>query len=316
MKKAYMTFLGIAVALMILLGYKTTAEASSYKAQLILDSYELSEDYAVGEDTTIKVSFKNTDNSYFIRNILINCSSNGNTVIPVEGKSNQVYLDAIRPGETVSVDLPIVITHSEGGYASMTFAVEYMSDDTRWSSNSYIVFPVNDSASPIVVKSINVPGDVTVNGNILVSTYFLNTSDKDLFNTEFVINGEIVGETQSISVGTVPTKRNAYAETYVSFNTTGKKIIDLSIVYEDANGKKHEDNIGQYAITVADNTTAVNTPITSISSNEDNTSSTSSNNNGAVIGNLSIATLLLIASGIIVLIIVVVVIVNVTRKRK
>ena len=162
----------------------------------------------------------------------------------------------------------------------------------------------------MVVKSVNVPGEVSLTGTSLVSAYFLNASDKDMFNTELVITGEIAGGEKTASLGTVSAKRNAYGETYVSFESVGNKVINLSIRYEDANGENHEETIGQYQLSVSD-TSSVNTSVTSVS-----TSDSINNNNNGAIGNMSMATLLLIASGVIVLIIIVVVIINVTRKRK
>ncbi len=309
MKKAYTIIAGIILGLIILLGYRTSAEASSYKAQLVLDSYEVPDEYNIGEDTSIKVYFKNTDSSYYIRNVLINCSSNGNTVIPVEGKSNQFYLEAIKPGETVSVDIPIVMTHSESGYASMNFGVEYICDDARWSASSYIVFPVRENESPIVIKNINVPADVTVDGNILVSTYFMNASDKDLFNTRFVVSGDISGGESTTSLGTVAVKRNSYAENYISFGTPGKKVFSLSIRYEDSNGNAYEELLGEYSVDVKE----VNSQINKVDV---------TGNNGEDINTpqpnepMDISLILLVISGIIVLIIIVVIAVNLIRKRK
>ena len=308
MKKKYSIIFGAVVAVIILFGFKVPAQASTYMAQLVLDSYELSDDYKMGEDTSIKVVFRNTDASYYIRNVLINCSSNGNTVIPVEGKSNQFFVESIRPNETYEVEIPIIITHSESGYASMNFSVEYMSDDTRWSASSYIVFPVKEDGSAIVLKSVNVPGDVLENNSVLISAYFLNSSDEDMFNTEFIVNGEIGGGEKTTSLGTVTAKRNAYGESYVSFANAGKKIITLSIRYEDASGESHEDVIGQYSVEVSENT--VDTGKTGIS---DYTGDTDTE---VVKEPISVATLLLMASGVIVLVIIVVVIVNVTRRRK
>ena len=313
MKKIYYIISGLILSFIILSGWKMPVNAASYKAQLILDSYELPEDFQIGEDTTIKVTFKNVDASYNVRNILISYTSNGYTVIPVEGKANQFYFDAIRPNDSITVDMPIVVTHAEGGYASMSFSVEYMSDDSRWNTSCFIVFPVKEEeTASIVLKNVNVPAEVTAGGNVLISTSFLNTSESDMFNTTFVINGDISDGTKEANLGTVATRRNSYGEIYVSFAEAGKKTIDLSIRYEDANGEIHEESIGQYSINVKeDSSTKVNTTV----SNDTSTVTPPSGNNGGG-ANISIATLLLIASGVIVLIIIVVVIINVTRKRK
>ena len=308
MKKKYSILLGVAVAIIIFLGFKMPANAASYKAQIILESYEISEDYKIGEDTSIKVVFRNTDSSYFIRNVLINCSSNGNTIIPVEGKSNQIYVDSIRPNDTVEVEIPIVITRSENGYASMTFSIEYMSDDTRWSANSYIIFPVVVAESPIVLKNVSVPEDVIQNASALVSTYFLNSSDKEMFNTEFVVAGEISGGERITSLGTIQSRRNSYAENYITFTDAGEKLLTLSIRYDDASGETHEEILGQYTVDVKSNISSANTSISD--SNGD------VNNQNSSQGELNPSGILLLASGIIVLIIIVVVIINVTRKRK
>lgn len=306
MKRKYAVLLGMIVAFAIFLGFKLPAQASAYKAQIILDSYEVADNYKIGEDTSIKVVFRNTDASYFIRNLLINCSSNSNTVVPVEGKSNQLYVDAIRPNETVEVEIPIVITHSESGYASMIFNMEYMSDDTRWSASSYIVFPVKEDGSAVVIKNVNVPAEATQNTSVLCSAYFLNSLERDMFNTEFVVNGEIAGGEKSSSLGSILSKRNAYGENYVSFSESGSKMVTLSIRYEDVNGESHEDVIGQYTIEVK----AASQLDSSISNGSDSTSEITPSRP------LSVSTILLIVSGVIVLIIFVVVAINIMRKRK
>ena len=310
MKKIYYILSGLLLALIVALGYKTPAKAASYRAQLILESYEVEEGAQIGESTTVKAVFKNVDASYNIRNILISYTSNGNTVIPVEGKSNQFYFETIRPNDTLTVDIPVVIARTEGGYASMIFSIEYISDDSRWSSNCYIVFPVQEEEkTAIVLKNVSVPGEVSEGGNVLISTTFLNTSDFDMFNTEFIITGDINEGSKVSSLGTVAPRRNAYGEAYVSFYGEGSKDITLSIKYEDSEGEIHEEILGQYSVTVKDESIKVNTSVPGTGNN-------GNSGNGSVGPAFSIATLLLIASGVIVVIIVVVVIINVTRKRK
>lgn len=308
MKNARFIVIGIMMILMFIGGYKTTAcAAGEYKAQLILERYELPDTYTIGEDTTIKVVFRNTDKNHDITNILVTSSSTGNSVIPVEGRSNQIYIEAIKAQGEQEIEIPIVITNSESGYASMVFNMEYMSDGGRWTSTSYIVFPVvveQEAVSVIILKNVNVPENAVENSNLLISTSFLNASATDIFNTSLMVEGDIVGGTAIKSLGTVTTKRNAYGELFVSFATDGEKKVSLYISYEDADGEKHIESIGSYTIDVVKNESVNGTTPSDADIKTDPEA------------NVPIYVLLLIAAGVIAIVIIVVTVINGVRKRR
>ena len=309
MNKRHLIVLFIMVVIILLFGHNNPVRADGVKAQLILDSYVILDDCQLGEENKIRLIFKNTNADYDIKNVLITCSSNSNTIIPVEGKSNQLFIESISAKKTAEIEVPFIIIRSENGYASMNFTVEYMSDDSRWSSSSYIVFSVaekNDTS--VILKNVSVPNEAIANSNSLISISFLNSSDKDMFNTVFWIEGEMNGGFVSKSLGTVPVKRNAYGELFVSFSSEGEKDITLLLRYDDENGETHEETIGQYVVKVKEVTPEV-TQVPSI----DNSAEESDNDSLNI--KISVSTLLLIVSGTIFGVIGIVLIVNVIRKR-
>ena len=312
MKKVLSLVMCFAIAITVFMGNAMPVEAAGYKAQLILESYEVLGNCRIGEESTVKVVFKNVDSEYEISNLLVSCASNNNTVIPIEGKSNQFYIQSISAQGTLTVELPVIIVAAEGGYASMTFNSEYMSDESRWSSVCYIVFPVTaDKGSSIVLKNVSVPSEATVKTNILIGMNFLNSTDKDMFNTTLIIEGDVDGGIMSKSLGTVQAKRNSYGEIYVSFPSEGNKNVFLTLRYDDASGETQEEEIGHYSIRVTNPTVEITPTPTSGTGSED----TDSNNENTG-SSKSLAIIFLFAAGIILLALGVVVTVNVIKKRR
>lgn len=304
MKKLIALLMSVMLAALMFVNINIPANAAGYKAQVILESYDIPESIVLGEETKITLKFKNADAFYHITNLMISANSSDNSVIPAKGNSNQFYVGTLRAGEEVSVEIPCVITYSNSGYANMSFTCEYMSDEARFTSSSYIVFPVEVEELPgVAVKSVNVPETANVSANSLVSVSFTNTTGFEMYNTQLTVDGDIRNGEVITKIGTVGINKSAYSEAYVAFANDGTKKVSLKLTYENQQGEQFEELIGDYSVNVINNQTDTNASA--------DPAATTTN-----VNQMNISVLFLGAAGAILLVILIVFIVNLIRKRR
>lgn len=304
MKKVLATLMSVALAAFMFINLYTPADAAGYKAQVIVESYSVPDDITLGENTTVSVKITNMDQYYPVSNLTVTWTSSGNTIIPSEGHTNQVYVGVIRAGASVTIDIPCVVVRTDYGYASMQLGYEYLSDEARFTNNASLVFTCKEVEIPsVAIKNVNVPEKAALNSNSLVSVSFSNTTGEEMYNTQLVVGGDVRGGEVITKIGAVAVNKPAYSEAYVNFVSDGTKSLTMKLVYENRQGETFEEIVGDYIVNVTEYQAMLNdTNVTPV--------------NDGVMSQVNLSVVFLGAAAAILLIIVIVFVINLIRKRR
>ncbi len=234
--------------------------------KLILTHYSIDKNIIPGEETNLHLEFTNMSKSYNISEILVTYYSENNTIMPIVGSTNQIYITTMGKEETVSVDIPIVIYDIANGYAQASFQMSYTVANTVQESNSsFIIFPL-ESTVELSINNVNVTQNVETYAKSLISVSYANAGEEDIYNVVMNIKGDISNKAASAQIGNVKSGQNGYFEYYVSFEEAGEKSISVSFTYEDIDGKVYTLDDSTYSIVVTDSNkqTGMQVPIEDI----------------------------------------------------
>lgn len=315
MKNHFFIPIFIFIAFLLLPGMETFATEKYPK--VVLDSYIIDSTHATyGEETTISLDFVNKSNDYSVSEVLITFTSGNNTVLPVQGISNQVYIESISPGGKETVTIPIVLEKSSTGYAHMSFTMQYTVTDSSdgtsslQSNSAFIMFPMNTLRN-LSITNFNIPSSVQVNSSGLVSANYSNDSARDIYNVHMQIMGIDDGDIQQVNIGNIAAGQSGYFENYVQFNNPGIKKVSINFIYEDENGKLYETEAKDYILTVYEKQVSSVDRDESIDENtEDGVNNTAESNSN---GNISLIILCLVV--VLILICVILAIKNIRTKK-
>lgn len=306
MKKIVLS-LCIMILLMFAPGLGMSVHAE-IKPEIVLNSYELNEKMEYGEKTSIYVVFANESSLLLADNILVTYTSPNGTVIPAYGTSNQFFIKSIQPGAAVGVQIPIVILESESGYGDMKFQLEYSTEmDALYTSNSEIVFPLNESGS-LSIKNINITSNTTVGANSLIGVGYTNGKKDELHNVKLIIEGDISEGTKEILIGDIGAGQSKYSECYVTYEMIGENNVNVHMYYEDDRGNEYTVDGGEYTVTVKN--TAQDDNQTS-----DGTSSQMTPQINQPEQNMNLSTLFLLGAAVIIMILIILVIISLVKRK-
>lgn len=228
------------------------AEASELPLpKVMIASYSVNnKDVEYEEETTLTVEVANKSSLADAHEIMLTYTTINNTVFPIEGQSNQVYIDSIAAGKSTSIDIPVMITESSEGYAQVSFTLAYVSSDgTAASNSSFIIFPISVVGNLNIVN-INISQNAVVGSKALIGVNYSNDSEEDIYNVSMVISGDDGNLDQTVAIGNVSSGQNGYFENYVTFNNTGEKKVTIFFVYEDKDGNQYETDEEYFDVTV------------------------------------------------------------------
>lgn len=224
------------------------------KPQVGLTSYRLNnENVVLGEDNSIHLEFTNYSNQYPVTDVLVSFSSENYAVVPVYGKSNQVYISEIATNSTAEIDVPITIVGHEYGYTSLTLAVEYCAGGVLFNNQKmYIVIPV-DVEEMLVVDNISISSSAEVNSKVSLLVSYTNNSEEAVENVHLIINGaDIEQPIELLMKERLAAGEKGYFEYYLSFDTVGTKRLFLGLKSIDEFGNEHTIDAGEYSVVVTE----------------------------------------------------------------
>lgn len=247
-------------------------KATEKDPKLIIEAYSLeSTEVVYGEETVLHLTLHNMSATHTESEILLSFSSNGN-VIPAMGLSNQTYIEAIEPDETVDVAIPIIFLSSNDGIVTMTFTIRYAVSDYEvnevLSNTTYISFGIT-TGGKLEVSKVTVADTVTVGGKAIIGVGYTNSTKDTIEGAKMVVTYE--GKNEIFDIGSVEGKKSGYYESYVSFTEVGNQEVKISIVYTDIAGRDVVISDETYNVNVVANTSA----ITDVDTNHTNSGTTS-----------------------------------------
>ncbi len=226
------------------------------------------QDYAVeggmidaGNEITVNLTLHNTASSAGASSILMIMSNSTNSLYPVYGDDNQVYVGTIPAGGTKTISVPLTIgSNFTGNAVDLTCQFQYETVGTIATNTSTIVIPTS-GGSTIGVKSIDVSSHAIVNGKSLLSLSYVNQSSANITDAQLIIDGNISPSSKVIELDTVYAGKSYAQDYYVTFKEPGNQEINVSLQYTDLDGEKIVTDLGTFGVTVSkedDSSTEIN----------------------------------------------------------
>lgn len=211
---------------------------------LVVDSYSTSTGRMVaGEENTIQLNLKNTNSEHGFYNILLSFDVANADVLPVEGNTNQIYIDEIGPNETKMVEIPVEVAASTSGQRALTVSLKYFNidGDRGHENSSLLLFDVQRSA-------LNIE-DVSVKSQNL-SIKYTNASENDIYNAVVKVSGD-VSSVVSYDIGNVSAGESATIDVPVEFISNGNQRVQVSFSYENVTGNAIQSDSMNFMLDVS-----------------------------------------------------------------
>ena len=233
MKKICGTVIACILVCMFFPLYTAKAEELS-NPKIMLTGYSVEESVSVSGDTMVHLDFTNMSKLHELSEILITYTSPNNTVAPVFGVTNQIYIEKLDAEETSRVNLPVVLLEAGTQYARMDFNIQYTYGGSKNAQNySYIVF-LKQRDGNLTITNTNIARSTTVGAQTIASISYRNNSSITMYNAKIHFTGGI--EEKEVYIGTVGAGGSGYSENYVVFKETGTQNLTVYMTYENAGG--------------------------------------------------------------------------------
>ena len=174
-KKISALLLSVLVLCLTLINAGLQVQAENVKTRIMITSYSVSDDVGPGDDFDLTFTVKNTSPVNNAYSILLTMSSSAETIYPVYGQSDQVYIEALAPNQEQEVTV-----HLEAAASLEAFSVDYIIgmsyfDDVEGttSNQSTIQIPIGQE-SALVVQNYSVSDTATVGAKSRISVNYQN----------------------------------------------------------------------------------------------------------------------------------------------
>ena len=257
MKKIGTLLVGVLLTLAMLPSLTVEATETLSKPQVALTEYYLEDETIVlGEDNSVHLEFTNFSGEYPVTDVLVSFASSNYTIVPVYGKTNQIYFPEIPAKGTVEADLPISIVNQENGYSGMSFMIQYCAGGVLLSNDtSYIVIPV-DVEEKLSIENVSVSPSAQVNSKVSLLVSYKNISEIGLKDISLTIEGEDFATPIELPVkNLLAAGESGYFEYYLAFDSTGNKMLNLELKGFDEEGNEYVLDCGEYSVRVTDSET-------------------------------------------------------------
>jgi len=252
----------------------TTEELfSELKPQIIITNYSIENDTLLpGENSTVKITIKNTNLYANAYNILLSYYTNDNSVYPIYGTSNQVYIEKIGVGESVDVEFELAVNKDFQYNASqLFFSIEYNDiSGSSYTNETGIYLPVS-SVCKIEVTEVNLPSEISFGDSTRLYISYKNTGSINASNLIMLINGNISEDKKEIALDDLNAGANSFYSLEAVFQEKGEQELSIMLTYEDSNGNRYlveSDTITVNVVTASqsaiDNTNITVTPTMTI----------------------------------------------------
>lgn len=250
-KKIYVLFASFIIMLGMLPTQTFTKHVCAADNILLIDYYEVETgDFSPGSTATICFYLYNTGGKDTIKNVKVNLNSTDN-VTPVYGKSNQVYIETILPGQKMpvrfEVDVPAAI---ESEKASVSLDIKYRINGQDASNNPSVFIPVKYD-SELVVNSVSVADNIKEGAKALISMSYSNNGTAPMKDMFLTLDGNIEDEQKRVEMGNLDSGASQYKDIYVVFNKTGEQNLKLLVTYKDMDGNTYSKEIANEIVKVS-----------------------------------------------------------------
>ncbi len=204
-----------------------------------------------GNEITVNLTLHNTASNASASSILMVMTNSTNSLYPVYGNDNQIYVGTISAGGTKTISVPLTIGEGFVGDAiDLSCEFRYETSGVGVSNIATIVIPTS-GGSTIGVKSIDVSSHAIVNGKSLLSLTYVNQSSANITDAQLVIDGNVSSSSKVIKLDTVYAGKSYTQDYYVTFKEAGNQEINISLQYTDISGETVVTDLGTFGVSVS-----------------------------------------------------------------
>lgn len=217
--------------------------------RVIVESYTLQK----VADTQIKIelNLKNTSKVNEAQSILLSFSGENDLIYPVEGESNQIYIDKISPNEITKVSVLLQVSEDvKTDIVKMNFILQYTDNFNAMASNNVILMIPTDGSGKIDLIYVNVPEVTYVNTNTKTSISCMNTGKEPIHNLQLVLSSKGLKEDVTSELISLESNQSYSTELYMDFIEEGEHEVILSYTYVDNEGNLFVEQLQSLAIAV------------------------------------------------------------------
>ncbi len=209
--------------------------------KLIVDSYEVVKgEKSKGEEFTLKVNIRNTNQYAAAYNVLSTYSSDTDNVRLIDEKTNQHYEEKIDAGEVVSYELEMeVLDNYEMDTMVMNFMFTYVDENGVGYTNSSQISPRIVKNCALEINSLSIAENAMVGAKALVNVRYSSTGSLPVKSAIMIIEGDILEGKQEFELEGVSDNEQKYFDYYVSFSNPGTQNVSISFKYTDENGQEY-----------------------------------------------------------------------------
>ena len=168
---------------------------------------------------------------------------------PAYGVDNQVYVGNVAAGETVPVQVKLVVDSKfKSDIAKVVCSVS-----SEHSNNTVVVAIPAHVGNKLAVKSIDIAKNAVLGGKSLLNISLNNRTGYEIKDAKLLIEGNISSESKEIVLGDIGVNSNFVKDCYISFEKVGKQSILIKLEYTSDIGEDIVSDIGTYSVNVSEN---------------------------------------------------------------
>ncbi|MBR6484221.1 MAG: hypothetical protein IKT14_04315 [Clostridiales bacterium] len=220
---------------------KKDVNAAYLTPRLIVTGSEITTgDINAGEDFELKVHLKNESTATKLYNIRLEFSSEDNEIYPVDG-TNVIYVDSADKEEEFDVTIEMA-TRGDLEQKPYTLNVNYEYEDNDRNSfedSSEIAIPVLQEPDLSLSDMKLTKHEIELNNKTSFSMQLNNMGKGSIYNVSVSVDGDLINDADTV-VGNIDMGDNTTVDLSLKGTATGSGDINITVKYEDADGKSYE----------------------------------------------------------------------------
>jgi hypothetical protein len=250
---------GLAVLLFFMNHSLTTFAAEedpaslSYNSVVEVESYEIEDGYIrAGKENIIKLKIKNANKHSAVTGLVAVVSSSSGLIYPKYGIDNQFVVGSLAGGASATIEIPVVAASKLAGeYVDFTCNLNYAIGGVKLSNSSTMILPTQNM-SAVVINTIDMSANASLNGKSLLSISYSNNSAENVNDAVLVVTGSVSNETRLIDLGSVAAGKSYNKDCFITFTETGEQTVTIALEYTTGNGERVEHELGSYIVNVVE----------------------------------------------------------------
>ena len=222
-----------------------------------VESYTIEGTIEPGSEFVLKLDITNSNKYSDAYNIIIGYEVMiEDTFYIVEGEPNQIYIEYLAGGESVSRQIRIkVVDHVIYPLGVISFNYYYESEDGVSHENTTDISPeitISSQECEMAINNLLINETAAVNMDSLLTVQYSNTGEVDISNVVLTIQGGITGGVKTVELGTLSAGEQKILDEYIQFAEMGEQLLTVSFAYDDPAGLSYTTDEKRVVVRVAE----------------------------------------------------------------